>query len=126
MGPLRLNSHPLPATPWLAGLTLVLIAFRALVPAGFMIAPVRGSAELRFCVAGLHRGSHAGTPLGHPSAIDSSCPFAQSAGPAPIPQIAPVPGEPPAGPTWQARMLAQTAPSFGPPREQPSRGPPSN
>jgi hypothetical protein len=104
--------------PSLAAVTLALIAARALVPAGFMFMPVGGGVELRFCGGTLH--AHGAT---HPAA-DASCPYAQSAGPAPPPSLPPILGERPLGARWDARALPQTTAQFGPPRRPASRGPP--
>ncbi len=112
---------------WVAALLLPLLAVRALVPAGFMAAPVAGSVQIVFCDAGAMAGHHhAGHDGGHHSPVaDPTCPFAQSAGPAPLPSIPVLAAD--AAPHSFERILAvsQTAPASGPERQQTPRGPPT-
>jgi len=114
-----LRAHRLRLALWLAPALL----FRALIPVGFMLEPVAGRAELVLCGSGApnaynhtahHQHSHA----------DRTCPYAQSAGPAPLPSLAvlaAVPLEPAFDPPVQVQ---QTHARFGPTRQNPPRAPP--
>jgi hypothetical protein len=126
------NTQPSHATrsgcPW-AALTLVCaLGLRALVPAGFMLEPVRGHAQIVLC--GSHGSpaihSHgAGTDRNeHRGGVDPTCPFAQSAAPA-IFAALPVTLPPPvaaAAPPGAADVI--TVGRSGPVRQQFPRGPP--
>ncbi|HVO45980.1 MAG TPA: hypothetical protein VMT29_06550 [Steroidobacteraceae bacterium] len=140
---------------WAAPWVLAVLCLRALVPAGFMLAPVDGGLDVVLCdadaAAALHSfgvqhamhghvmagdgAAHHHDAAGHPeyaghsghhhSHPDPTCPYAQSAGPAPLPAL-------PALPPLQAsatRLLpvdfSQTHSQFGPSREQSPRGPPT-
>ncbi len=109
-------------------LLLAVLALRVLVPAGFMLAPVDGHAEIVLCGphAGHAHGGHAGhdgpgTRLG---AVDPTCPFAQSAAPAVALELPALPAAaaPPDGAMRDAtsRLFVKTGPS----RQQSPRGPP--
>src|SRR5688572_17441061 len=88
-------------------LTAAVLCLRALIPAGFMLAPVDGHLEMVFCdaaapkpihhppmahvhdMSGMEHGGpehaaseHGVTGYAH---ADPTCPYAQSAGPAPLP-----------------------------------------
>ena len=113
---------------WVAALVLPLLALRALVPSGFMATSVAGSMQMVFCEPGAMAGHHhhAEHDTGHHSkAVDQTCPFAQSAGPAPLPSLPVLATD--AAPHGFALILAvsQTAPAFGPQRQQTPRGPPT-
>ncbi len=121
---------------WAALVLLGLLALRALVPAGFMLGTVDGHLGFVVCEAGLatdhpmhhagmhHAGMHHEGMPGHSGAHDSDCPYAQSAGAAPLPTLpwlagALVPG------ALVALSESQQAPALsGPTREPASRGPP--
>jgi hypothetical protein len=102
--------------------------FRALIPVGFMLEPVDGRAEIVLCGSdaphALH--DHGGDDHGahHHSHADSTCPYAQSSGPAPLPASAVF------GATLIAHVfllpsqVQQTHAHFGPARQQAPRGPP--
>lgn len=110
----------------LAGLLLALLALRALVPAGFMAAPSADGLQMAFCESGAAGGLHHGHAPGHghSSAADPACPFAQSAGPAPLPAVPALAGEPPRHAFEPAAPGARAAIPPGPPRQQTPRGPP--
>jgi len=103
-----------------------MLCLRALVPAGFMLAPVDGQLAVVLCDADAahhhaaqnHPGHH------HHHQLDPTCPYAQSAGPAPLP-AQPVLGPQPVvnAPVLAAR-LDQVHAHCGPPRQQSPRGPP--
>jgi len=113
---------------WTAPFVLAMLCLRALVPVGFMLVPVDGRAVIVLCdsdapsSAHRHGPHHAGHA--HHTNSDPSCPYAQSAGPAPIP-VWPVLA---AAPTIHAFVLPvqleQTHGHFGPARQQYPRGPP--
>jgi hypothetical protein len=110
-----------------------MLCLRALVPAGFMLAPIDGRLAVVLCDSDA-RGAmqrHAGHDhVGHDHAghhhtqTDPTCPYAQSAGPAPLPALPVLAGAPletvPVLPTHFAQTYAQ----FGPSRQQSPRGPP--
>ncbi|HUI60016.1 MAG TPA: hypothetical protein VLX90_07330 [Steroidobacteraceae bacterium] len=141
---------------WAAPWVLAMLCLRALVPAGFMLAPVNGRLDVVLCDSDAPGAMHsAGTQLPmhampgdamsgasmpghgamhhhggaehsghHHTHPDPTCPYAQSAGPAPLPAL-------PVLPAAQAAVLrstivesAQTHSQFGPSREQSPRGPP--
>lgn len=125
---------------WASLLILGLVLLRALVPAGFMLAPVDGHLAFVPCDADaampaipagampashhhLHGvGDHASH--GHGAHGDPTCPYAQSGGPAPLPTLPVLAGitifERPALPA----AVTQTLLGFGPIRLPSSRGPP--
>jgi hypothetical protein len=118
---------------WATLFVLGALFLRALVPAGFMLAP--GRLELVLCdvemSAGELGGHHHHHP-GHDNAAhhdgvhgDPTCPYAQSAGPAPLPSL-PVlaAGSASSDQLAAPTSVTQTLLSFGPPRQQSSRGPP--
>jgi hypothetical protein len=108
-----------PLRPWVVALALPLLALRALIPAGFMASPVAGSLQLVFCGVGHH--DHA-----HPSTVgDPTCPFAQSAGPAPLPSLPVVPTSIEAVAFALPAASSQTVPQYGPLRRPIPRGPPA-
>jgi hypothetical protein len=163
---IRYRSIPQWATLVVFGMLLL----RALVPAGFMLAPVDGHLAFVLCEPGVmasgnmmasgdamapdmmasgdamapdmmasgdamasmdhqhhHDHHHPGNDLAahHGAHPDPTCPYAQSAGSAPLPSLpvltaGPIPDRLAAPPA-----VTQTRLTFGPPRQQTSRGPPS-
>jgi hypothetical protein len=117
---------------WTTLLVFGMLFLRALVPAGFMLAPVDGRLAFVLCEPGVmaagHHHHHPGNDLAthHDGAhSDPTCPYAQSAGSAPLPTLPVLT----AGPIPDRRVAplaaTQTFLTFGPPRQQTSRGPPS-
>lgn len=115
--------------PWATLLVLGMLFLRGLVPAGFMLAPINGSLAFVLCEPEVPAVGH--PHPGHDQAIhhhgahaDPTCPYAQSAGPAPLPALPVLAG----GTVFDLSVLptdfAQTFLSFGPTRQQSSRGPP--
>ena len=125
---------------WTAPFVLAMLLLRALVPAGFMLAPVDGHLAVVLCDADGTAALHSGHDMSghdmpghdmpgheHPGGHthpDPTCPYAQSAGATPIPflpaaalLIAPAAAQFP-------ELLAQTHTPFGPARQQSPRGPP--
>jgi hypothetical protein len=134
---------------WAAPFVLAMLLLRALVPTGFMLAPVDGQLALVLCDADSsaylhpHAGhEHAGHDRaggdmpGHDMAghdhsgghqhthPDSTCPYAQSGGASPLPFGAALAA--PAVPSAAILqvIVAQTTAHFGPARQQSPRGPP--
>lgn len=73
----------------LAALVAPVLALRALIPAGFMAAPVDGKWQIVLCQPELMAGAHP-HHHGHDSGaavVDPTCPYAQSAGPALMPTL---------------------------------------
>jgi len=115
-------------------LLLTALCARALVPAGFMLAPVDGALQVVLCDADARagmpqhhhdHGHHGGDAQHHHHGkLDPTCPYAQSAGPAPLP-AAP---EPQVMRVAERQPLAQTSSQlhsqFGPSRHQEPRAPP--
>ena len=113
---------------WVAALVLPLLALRALVPSGFMASSVAGSMQMVFCEPGAMAGHHhpAAHDGGHHSkAVDQTCPFAQSAGPAPLPSIPVLAADSAPSGVEPILTVSQTAPASGPERQQTPRGPPT-
>jgi hypothetical protein len=117
-------------------LVLGLLFLRALIPAGFMLGPVDGHLAVVLCnaslgapsqpMAGMHHhhmgmGSATHDHTGH---LDPTCPYAQSAGPAPLPALPVLAGTPALERLRAPTELTQTLLAFGPIRHQPARGPP--
>jgi hypothetical protein len=111
-----------------AVLLLAALGLRALIPAGFMLAPVEGRAQIVLCGPSASHAAHSrGVPSGHPghpAQVDPTCPFAQSAAPA----VATAPPLIPPAPTGAIPSLRDTdALPFvppGPARQQSPRAPP--
>lgn len=105
---------------------LIMLALRALVPAGFMLAPVDGQPAIVLCdtdapgVPHQHAGHH---HAGH-AHLDPTCPYAQSAGPAPLPALPVLTGAPAATAGALPTPKAQVHARFGPSRQQSPRAPP--
>ncbi|MCX7056898.1 MAG: hypothetical protein NTZ79_06810 [Proteobacteria bacterium] len=112
---------------WVVAMVLPLLALRALVPAGFMAAPVAGAIQIVFCEPGAMAGHHhPGHDAGHQSTVaDPTCPFAQSAGPAPLPSIPVLAADSAPSGVEPILTVSQTAPASGPERQQTPRGPPT-
>lgn len=103
------------ATPWV----LAMLCVRALLPATVMLAPVAGHAALVLCEGASPAHAHHGH--GHGNA---TCPFAQSAGPAPLPALPHLLPAAVADATPGITAAAQTHPHPGPSRQQTPRAPP--
>jgi hypothetical protein len=104
---------------------LIMLALRALVPAGFMLAPVDGQPAIVLCDtdapgARHHVGHH---HAGHAHA-DPTCPYAQSAAPAPLPALPALTAAPGAAADALPTLSAQVHARFGPSRQQSPRAPP--
>jgi hypothetical protein len=121
---------------------LAMLLLRALVPAGFMLAPVNGGLAVVLCDAdasasmhqhsghdhALHEHADHG-PVGHDhsgghSHPDPTCPFAQSAGATPLPALPVLAAAPRAALCVAFDRVAQTHSHFGPVRQQSPRAPP--
>lgn len=120
---------------WAAAVVIAMLAVRALVPAGFMVAPVDGSLSFVLCepdVLGGPQGHQHHHHPGHDEAAhsggshgDSTCPYAQSAGPAPLQAL---PGVAAASTIVEALVPTirhQVSLRSGPIRQQFPRGPPA-
>jgi len=116
---------------WATLIVLGVLFLRGLIPAGFMLAPVDGTMAVVLCdmqmSAGVqhhHAGHDHGAAHQHGLGGDPTCPYAQSAGPAPLPTLPVL-----AGGAILERLVApsaftQTLLTFGPIRHQSPRGPP--
>lgn len=118
-------------------LAVLAVAFRALIPTGFMIAAVDGRAEFIMCPAGLHHAGHghhlAGAvhqAVGHDHAAGfahaaDQCPFALAGGPG-LTGAAPELAQPYFVLLQPLRTVAiATVPNAPPPRRYAPRGPPA-
>ena len=120
---------------WTAIAVLGLLFLRALVPAGFMLASADGSPAVVLCDAETSVGAHPQHHHHHPGGDaalhhegahgDPTCPYAQSAGSAPLPTLPIL-----ALGTLYDRLIppavvTQAVLPSGPIRKQSSRGPPS-
>lgn len=109
-------------------LLLIVLALRALVPAGFMLAPVDGQPAIVLCDTDApgaphqHAGHH---HAGH-AHLDPTCPYAQSAGPAPLPALPVLTGAPAVTADALPTPTAQVHARFGPSRQQSPRAPPAS
>ncbi len=131
-----------------------MLCLRALVPAGYMLEPIDGRLAVVLCDSdaassvagmrggmpagmdhGLHEGMQGGVQAGthhhdghdhanHHHALDPTCPYAQSAGPSPLPSLPVL--DPPSivGDVSLPAEIAQAISQFGPARQQSPRGPP--
>jgi hypothetical protein len=117
-------------TPGWATLVLGMLLLRALVPAGFMLAPVDGTLAFVLCEPEVISGGHHHHPgpdqaaHQHGTHADPSCPYAQSAGPAPLPTLPILAGVAVPDLWIPPATVTQTVLAFGPPRQQSPRGPP--
>jgi len=119
---------------WAAIAVLGLLFLRALVPPGFMLAAVDGIPAIVLCDADLPAGPHAQHHHHHPGADgashpggahgDPTCPYAQSAGSAPLPTLPILAGGAVYDLFVPAPMATEASPASGPIRKQTSRGPP--
>ena len=78
------------ASQWAAPWVLAMLCLRALVPAGFMLAPIDGHLAVVLCDIDAARAAHHHAGHDHPGhhhhlELDPTCPYAQSVGPAPLP-----------------------------------------
>jgi Protein of unknown function (DUF2946) len=116
------------ARHWAAPFVLVMLCLRALVPAGFMLAPIDGRLDVVLCdadaTAALHRHGHHDHSGQHHTQLDPTCPYAQSAGPAPLPVLPVLVSAPITFVRARPVRVAQTQAQFGPARLQFPRGPP--
>ncbi len=124
---------------WANLFVLGMLCLRALVPAGTMLAPSQAHPALVMCSAALptsvrtgnpYESSHgagsahdAGAPHGGAHS-DPDCPYAQSAGPAPLPTLPLLTHAAPRDAEVASGRVAQIFPSSGPTRQQTPRGPP--
>jgi hypothetical protein len=115
---------------------LGILCLRALVPAGFMLAPLDGRVAFVLCGAEMSAGAQPhehhhhhpgdGAAAHHGGAHgDPTCPYAQSAAPAPLPALPVLAGGAIADPTVPARAVTRSLQACGPIRQQTPRGPPS-
>jgi hypothetical protein len=147
---------------WPTLFLLGLLFLRALVPAGFMLAPVEGHLAFVLCAldeppaaraanamsstampgaampgaampgAAMPSGHHHHHSLlaqdhpahQHGTHVDPTCPYAQSAGPAPLPTLPAVAGNTAFERPRLPAAISQTLLQFGPLRQPSSRGPP--
>jgi hypothetical protein len=100
---------------------LGLLCLRALIPAGFMLAPIDGRLHIVLCDSNVHGPLH----HHHGAHADPTCPYAQSSGPAPLPAFPSVVSAPFGYVAPASFELAQTVTPFGPTRQQSPRGPPN-
>jgi len=121
-------------SPWATPLVLGMLLLRALVPAGFMLAPVDGRLVFVLCDAEMPAGAHPHHHHhpGHDNAAhhegahgDPTCPYAQSSGPAPLPTLPVLAGAATSDQLVIPAAVTQTLLRFGPTRQQTPRGPPS-
>ena len=117
---------------WATLLFVGLLFLRALIPAGFMLAPTGGSLAIVLCDAETSVGEHHHHHPGHDHAArhegahgDPTCPYAQSAGPAPLPTLPVLAGAANIDQLMAPAAVTQTLLKFGPARQQTPRGPPS-
>jgi hypothetical protein len=113
---------------WVAPIFIALLCARALIPAGVMLAPIGGQLEVVLCDADAanalrHPGGHEHSGHHH-SATDPTCPYAQSAGPAPLPSLPVVAASPIVVVPLAAAFDSQIFSTSGPARQQSPRGPP--
>jgi hypothetical protein len=115
---------------WTTVFVLGMLFLRALVPAGFMLAPVDGTPAFVLCGPRVFAGHHHHQGLDHAAArehdghADPTCPYAQSAGPAPLPTLPALAHGAIIDPLVSPAVFTQTRLIFGPIRQQTSRGPP--
>ncbi len=118
---------------WATLLVLGLLFLRALIPTGFMLAPMDGSLAFVLCDAEMsagehqHHHHHPGLDQAahqHDGHVDPTCPYAQSAGPAPLPTLPVLTGIATIDLLVPPLAFTQTLLTSGPPRQQTPRGPP--
>ena len=107
---------------------LPVLLLRASIPAGFMAASVDGTLQIVLChpemMAGGHHHHH-GSRDSVPSAVDPTCPYAQSAGPALMPTLPVLPVVAVMHRLAPRVAVSQTELQCGPSRQQSARGPPT-
>jgi hypothetical protein len=108
----------------LAALAFVAFFAHALIPAGFMPGSVHGQAQLVVCDGHMAGSGHPGHPAKSGSNAESPCPFAMSAGAAPLAAHVALPPVQPA-PDLLAPFIGQPALSETPFRHSAPRGPPT-
>jgi hypothetical protein len=123
----RQREHP----TWATLIVLGVLLLRGLIPAGFMLAPVEGSLAVVLCdmqmSAGDERhvaGHDHGAAHHHGAGGDPTCPYAQSAGPAPLSTLPVLAGGAIPDQLVAPAAFTQTLPTCGPVRRQSPRGPP--
>jgi len=116
----------------LIAFVLPVLLLRAAIPAGFMVASVDGAWQIVLCqpqmmAGGHHHHHHHHSDSQDPTSsdVDPTCPYAQSAGPALMPTLPVVPIVAVMHRLQPQAAAAQTRLTFGPPRQQFPRGPPS-
>jgi hypothetical protein len=112
-----------------AMLMLAMLALRALVPAGFMLTPIDGRLAVVLCDTDVARAArrHGGQDYPghhHHLQLDQTCPYAQSAGPAPLPALPAFGPQPVVSPAAMPAHRGQIYAHCGPPRQQSPRAPP--
>jgi hypothetical protein len=113
------------AAPWV----LVMLCLRALVPAGFMLAPIDGQLAVVLCNTDAARAVHHHGGRDHPNhhhhlQVDPTCPYAQSAGPAPLPALPVLGPQPVVSAPLLPTQVGETYARSGPSRQTFPRGPP--
>jgi Protein of unknown function (DUF2946) len=113
---------------WAAPFVLAMLCLRAFIPAGFMLAPVDGRLAVVLCDSDApgaihHHGGHEHSGHHH-TQTDPTCPYAQSAGPAPLPTLPALAAAQIVSVAVRPVETAQTHVHFGPTRQQFPRGPP--
>jgi hypothetical protein len=105
-----------------------MLCLRALVPVGFMLVPVDGRAVIVLCDSDAQAPAphHSHDQAGHTqhTHADPTCPYAQSAGPAPLPALPVLAAGPAIHFFVPPERLEQLHAHFGPFRQQYPRGPP--
>jgi len=105
---------------------LAMLGLRALVPAGFMLAPEDGRLVVVLCDSNAPGAAHrhdSHQHAGHTHS-DPTCPYAQSAGPTPLPALPAITAAPMATVLLLPAQVSQTFVRFGPSRQQSPRAPP--
>jgi len=105
---------------------LAMLGLRALIPAGFMLAPQDGRLAVVLCDSDAPGAAHRHDGHHHPGHThsDPTCPYAQSAGPAPLPEFPALAAAPIATVLLLPAQVSQTFVQFGPSRHQSPRAPP--
>ena len=115
---------------WIGALAVLVLALRALVPTGFMLAQAGGHLTVVVCpaaaptltMAGMHH--HAGAHAAHHLAAAASCPFALSGGAMLVSQALTTPDPYYVGLQPVPAPTVVSHPAAPPPRHQAPRGPP--
>lgn len=114
----------------LIAFVLPVLLLRASIPAGFMAASVDGTMQIVLCQPEIMAGArhHHHHPGSHDKAstdVDPTCPYAQSAGPALMPTLPVLPPALVMHSLESPQATSQAQVSYGPPRQQSPRGPPT-